>query len=565
MLEKIKVKNIALISEAEICPGRGLNILTGETGAGKSILIDSIFLALGARADRGLIRQGADHAYVELSFNVEDKALAGRLSEIGADIEDGRIILTRRLEKDRNICRINGEVVSGKVLRSAGKLLMDIHSQQEHTELLSHARQLDIVDQFCGKKAEKARADIKELYDRYCDVLRELDEAKSREGSRERDIDLYRYELSEIDAASLVTGEDEELEIEFQRLSNLSRIRELTLSAGELIDSADSQSALAMVGNAIADLKDAQRFDESLGEYADILLDAEENLRDVARKLSRYAENCQGDEERFSEVSLRLDVINRLKTKYGKSIESILAYADEKRELLQRLEDFGQYVLDLENRKEDLKAKLLLQCSGLSGLRKKGGRDFAGKISAVLGDLGFEHVEFEVRITGDEKFLSDDGYDRVCFMISLNAGQEVKPLDEVASGGELSRIMLAVRTLMADTDAIPTLIFDEIDAGISGQTAWKVSEKMAVIGRKHQLICITHLPQIAAMADHHFRIEKSQGKKDTRTDIDKLSGEGMIGEIARLLGSDEITESALDNAGELKRAADGVKEKIALN
>ncbi|MBO4336496.1 MAG: DNA repair protein RecN [Lachnospiraceae bacterium] len=559
MLEEIKVKNVALISEAQLCPGSGLNILTGETGAGKSILIDSIFLALGARADKGLIRQGADHAYVELAFTVEDKALEEKLSDAGAYAENGRIVLARRIEKDRNICRINGELVSGKVLRQAGSLLIDIHSQNEHTQLAAVQRQLEIIDEYCQDKLKAPAGKLEKLYEEYRLAEAELDEAKMRQGHKDRDIDLYRYELAEIEAANLTPGEDEELEGQFHRLSNLSKITGLAYSAKSCIDDENTQCALTMVGNAIGSLREAQRYDESLGAYADALLEAEENLRETARDLSRFIETTDRDEDSLSQISDRLDVINRLKTKYAQTIEGILKYGDEKRELLEKLENFDRYIEELEKKKDKLKQDLLLQCEKVSGIRKRGAKDFSKRLKSELSDLGFEYVSFDAEVASDERYLSKDGYDRLTFMISLNPGQSDKPLSEVASGGEMSRIMLAIKTVMADTDAIPTLIFDEIDAGISGQTAWKVSEKMALIGRRHQLLCITHLPQIAAMADNHFMIEKSLDKKETKTGIMQLEKEGMIGEIARLLGSDEITDSALENARQLKKQADEVK------
>ncbi len=559
MLTELKVKNVALIREAEISFGKGLNILTGETGAGKSILIDSIQLALGARADKGLIRESADHAYVELTFKVDDEMIDAKLRQLEILPEDRQVILSRRLEASRNTCRINGEVVSGKLLRQASALLIDIHGQQEHTTLLQEKKHLEILDRSAGSKLEKQKEKIAELYGTYRELSEKLEEAKSRQGQKERDMDLCRYELGEIEEADLRAGEDDELETEFKRLSNASKIAESLEIAKDALDGFSGESALSLVGTALGSLKDAQRFDDTLGDLSGQLLQTEDMLREIARELMHRTEGMSFDEERMAQVSARLDVINRLKTKYGNSIEEILSYGEEKRKLLEELEDFDAYLAELENRLAKVGAELDEYCNKAHDIREKQAKIFSKDITKALSDLGFAHVEFETRVTQDAQYLGPDGNDHACFFVCLNAGEKLRPLSDVASGGELSRIMLAIKSVMADKDEIPTLIFDEIDAGISGQTAWKVSEKMAVIGRAHQLLCITHLPQIAAMADQHFMIEKNAGKNETRTQIKVLGREGMIGEVARLLGSDEITKTALENAEELKAKADEVK------
>ena len=558
MLKELRVKNVALIHEAALTLGEGLNILTGETGAGKSILIDSIQLALGARADRSLIRQGADSAYVELSF-LPDERCAKKLKELDIDTEDGWIILSRKLDQSKNVCRINGEIVSSRILRQAADLLIDIHGQQEHTQLLNEKKHLEIVDLFCGEKELQLIGDIKNAYDDYTDCKKAFEEAGKNEGQKERQIDQCRYELSEIDGAALRPGEDEELENEYSRLSNRSRIAEAVMNAKELLDSAEGECALSMIGTALGALKDAARFDDGFKADVDSLLELEDGLREEARVLTRYMDNMTTDEGRLSEISDRLDVINRLKLKYGQSIEKVLAYGEGVREKLEQLENFGEYLKALEEKLSASEEKLKKLCKKAHENRVRSGKALAGEIKEALLFLGFEHVEFETKVKEDVSSPGPDGYDHVSFEISLNAGQKLRPLSQVASGGELSRIMLAIKSVMADTDDIGTLIFDEIDAGISGQAAWRVSERMAVIGRSHQLICITHLPQIAAMADTHFCIRKDQGKNDTVTVIETLDGEGSVDEIARLLGSDSVTESALENARELKKKADETK------
>ena len=553
MLEAIRVKNVALIHEAELLLGEGLNVLTGETGAGKSILIDSIHLALGARADKGMIRQGADHAYVELVFSVPDY-LKEELQKVGAEPEDGRLILTRRLENGRSTCRINGEVSNNKVLAQAASLLIDIHGQQENVSLLKEKKHQEILDLYCGRELTTVLEKLAAVYNEHMTLKKKLEESKQRESGRQREMDLAAYEVNEIEEAALKEGEDEELEAEFRRLSGALQISEAVGEAQNSLDGYES-GALEMIGNALARLKEAQRYDD-FSSVTGALLAAEEQVRESARELSRYLESAQPDEGRLQQVGSRLDLINRLKKKYGNTITEITAYAEKRRQELSELEDFEQYLENLEQRIAESKSELDQLCAGAHDLRVKGAGRFAKELATSLLDLGFVHADFEIEVLRKESCLGADGDDHVSFLISLNAGQKKKPLTEVASGGELSRIMLAVKSVMADKDHIPTVIFDEVDAGISGQTAWKVSEKMAVIGRQHQLICITHLPQIAAMADSHFKIEKTETDQAARTAITRLDRDGMIQEVARLLGSDEISESALANATELKDKAE---------
>ena len=558
MLKAIRVKNVALIHEAELLLGEGLNVLTGETGAGKSILIDSIHLALGARADRGLIRQGAQYAYVELEFTVPEY-LTQQLEMMGASPEDGVLILSRRLENGKNICRINGEVASNRLLSQAASLLIDIHGQQENTTLLKEKKHLQILDLYCGRKLSAVSEKLAQAYNDYMELLHKLEESEKRDAGREREMDLAAYEVSEIDEAALQEGEDVRLEAEFKRLSNSMQIMESVSRAKDALDGYEG-GALALLGSCMGQLKEAQRYDD-FGQTTEALLQAEQQMQEAARELSRYLESIDTDPGRLQEISDRLDLINRLKKKYGNSLAQIASYAEQRRQELGELQDYEQFLSSLKAEIKTTRERLEELCSQAHEIREKGGIKLAQELRTALLELGFSHVEFETAIQQDEKYLSAEGNDHVSFLVSLNAGESKRPLTEVASGGEISRIMLAVKAVMADKDRIPTVIFDEVDAGISGQTAWKVSEKMEVIGREHQLICITHLPQIAAMADSHFRIEKTESQKETKTAITKLDKEGMIQEVARLLGSDTITESALVNAAELKEKAQQEKNK----
>ncbi|MCR4691372.1 MAG: DNA repair protein RecN [Lachnospiraceae bacterium] len=561
MLEELKVKNVALISEANLRFGEGLNILTGETGAGKSILIDSIFLALGNRADKGLIRQGAEHAYVELAFRVDREDLKSSLAQLGVADEGGRLILTRRVEKDKSVCRINGEVVSVKLLRQVAELLIDIHGQQENTSLLQERTHLQFLDLYCGQELSDLKEKLAHAYYKHHMLVDNLEEAQGKDSRKEREMDLAIYELSEIEGADLSIGEDEILEDRFRVLSGSEKIAESLKGASDCLDDYEGRGALSLTDRALSFLQDAIKIDPSLSDLAGELSEAEEQMRSAARQIARKLEASVPDEELVRETQARLDEINRLKHKYGNTLEEVLSYAQEKRDLIRKLEDFENYLADLKRQLQESEELLQGLCNRADEIRRKGAEGLEKELMEALPQLGFTHAECRIEVEQDDKYLGKDGNDHVSFLISLNAGENLKNLTEVASGGELSRIMLALKSILAGMDRIPTQIFDEIDAGISGQTAWKVAEKMAAIGRSRQLICITHLPQIAAMADHHFRIVKSQSDTETVTDIRMLDRSGMVEELARLMGSDEISESALSNAEEMKSKADQEKQK----
>lgn len=561
MLESIKVKNVALIDETEIELGNGLNILTGETGAGKSILIDSIHLALGAKADKSLIRKDADYAYVELCFHVDNQETIEKLREMEIYPEkDNRIWLQRRIMENKSTCRMNGETVTGSRLKEAASILIDIHGQHQHQSLLNEKKHLETLDRFCGKELLDEKEKLAGAYRDYIDLKRKYEDILKEDGNKDREISLAQFEIKEIEEANLKIGEDEELEAKFRRLDHIKIIGQQVAMAGQCIDHFDGQSAMTLLSTASKCVQEARQYDESLNEAYENLIQTEELLRDTSRMLHHYLDSLEFDGEEYAYIQNRLDTINRLKDKYGNTVEDILTYAEEKTEFLHKFEDFEQYKEQLAQDTEGAYDRLLLLCKNVSKLRKKQARELAVKMQNALIDLNFVHVSFEIEVDFDERHLGRDGMDSVRFLISLNAGEDKKPLAQVASGGELSRIMLALKSVMADKDEIDTLIFDEIDSGISGMTAWKVSEKLAILGKRHQVICITHLAQIAAMADVHFKIEKMQSEDNTRTNLIYLKKEGMIEELGRLLGSDVLTTAVLENARELKSQAEKVKQ-----
>ncbi len=561
MLERLVVKNVALIDESEVEFQNGLNILTGETGAGKSILIDSIHLALGGKADKNLIRQGAEYAYVELTFHVTGETVKKELREleIFPDEED-KVILQRRIMPGKSSCRLNGESVSGKVLKEAASILIDIHGQHEHQSLLNEKKHLEVLDLYCGETLAQIKKQIAEVYIKYTDVEKELQQAVDEDKVKDREIALAQFELKEIEEADLVDGEDVTLEEEFRRMEHIKLIGESVAIAGQCLRSYDHENAETLIERATKCVNDALVFDGELKEAADALIQAQELVRDAGRFLQNYMEHLEIDGQRYQYVKERLDTLNRLKTKYGNSIDEILAYAQEKSDYLNKFEDFEQYKQKMAEQKELLLKEIIDLCKKAHECRKKQALVLQKKMQEALLELNFPYARFEIEVTEDMKYLSKSGNNQVRFLISLNAGEVLKPLTQVASGGELSRIMLALKTLLAGQDEIETLIFDEIDAGISGKTAWKVSERLGVLGKHRQVICITHLPQIAAMADSHFMIEKQQTSNQTSTTLTELDEQGMLAEIARLLGGDVITDVVMQNAKELKEMAIHTKQ-----
>ncbi len=557
MLQSLHVKNLALIEEIEVDFKEGLNILTGETGAGKSIILGSVNLALGGRYTKDIIRKGADHGFVELTFFVEDERLLERLRSLDIFPEDGIVVLSRRLMEKRSISRINGETVTMGLLKEAASALIDIHGQHEHQSLLYKKNHLEIVDAFAGEAVKECKGCVRDAYNEYRRYQKELNEAGMDEAQRARELSLLQFESAEIREANPLPGEDEELEGMYRRMVNGKRIAESAAEA-YAYTSEDDASASENLSRAIRAMSEIAECDEAAGELRSQLEEIDNLLNDFNRELSEYSKSFEFSEEEFYETENRLNELNRLKVKYGNSVEEILSYCEEQEKKIEKLTDYESYIDGLIKKCEESEKKLDRDTKKLTKLRKEQAKLLESAICEGLKELNFPDVQFQIQVDKLGDFTAN-GKDDVEFLISLNPGQPVKPLANVASGGELSRIMLAIKTVMADRDAIETLIFDEIDVGISGRTAQKVSEKMAVIGKGHQVICITHLAQIAAMADHHFVIEKTVGEMDTRTDIRPMDEKESIEELARILGGAKITDAVMQNAKEMKELAKQVK------
>lgn len=557
MLQSLHVKNLALIEEIEVEFRKGLNILTGETGAGKSIILGSVNLALGGRYTKDMIRRGADYGFVELVFYVENQNQIQALEALNIFPEDGMIVLGRRLMDGRSVSRINGETVTMAALKAAASVLIDIHGQHEHQSLLYKKNHLGIVDAFAGDRIAKEKEKVASSYRAYKDYKKKFSEADIDESQRAKDLAFLKFEVSEIEDACLREGEDEELESLFRRMENSRKIAEGTAAAYAFTSEEDG-SASENLSRAIRELSEASTYDDRASELYEQLVEIDSLLNDFNRELSDYSKSLEFSEEEFYETETRLNDINRLKTKYGNTIGEILDYLSEQRRKIEQLEDYENYLAELRTQCEASEEELKDYSDRLTNIRKEQAKLLEQEIEKGLVDLNFEDVKFEISFA-DAADYSANGRDDVEFMISLNPGQPVRPLVDVASGGELSRIMLVIKSVMAKRDDIETLIFDEIDVGISGRTAQKVSEKMAVIGKEHQVICITHLSQIAAMADSHYLIEKKVEAEDTTTSIRRLNEKESVEELARILGGAKITDAVLENAREMKELAKQMK------
>lgn len=557
MLQNIYVKNLALIDEIEIDLKKGLNILTGETGAGKSIILGSIHLALGGRYSSELLRNEDEAAYVELTFFVENTNLLQQLSAFDISAEDGVVVLSRKMIGKRSVCKINGETVSAATLKEVAAVLIDIHGQHEHQSLLYKKNHLEILDSFAKQDIQELKLQISEWYQIYRRQKEELNEAQLDEKQRIKELGFLEFEIQEIEQANLKPEEDQVLEEEYRRMLNSKKIAG-SLEEAYRYTAGSGTNASDLLSRGIRSLQEAANYDDQARSLYEQLAEVDSLLNDFNRELSNYCAASEFSEEDFYEVESRLNEINRLKAKYGNTMEEIDTYLEEKKERLSQLQDYDQYIERLQNSLKETEGHLRKCSEELSGLRKEAAIGLTECIKNELQDLNFLNVQFEIHFESLQDYTAN-GLDEVEFMISMNPGEPVRSLGEVASGGELSRIMLAIKTVLAEKDQIETLIFDEIDVGISGRTAQKVSEKMAVIGRNHQVICITHLAQIAAMADAHFCIEKNVSGGKTQTSISLLNEKEEITELARILGGAEITETVLRSAAEMKELAKRTK------
>ena len=560
MLQNLHVKNLALIDETEVEFTNGLNILSGETGAGKSIIIGSINLALGEKVSKEMLRDNGETAFVELIFHVENENTIAKLKALDVDPEDGTVILSRKITSGRAVGRVNGEAVSVSRMKEIASLLIDIHGQHEHQSLLSKRKHIEILDAYAKDAIGDKKDKTAEAYRRYRALKDEWEHSNVDAEERKRELSFLEYEVKEIEDAQLHNGEDEELEQQYRRFSNGKKIME-GVNGAYAITGGEMENASEMIGRAVRELSAVSSYDEAVAGLEGQLAEVDNLLSDFNHEISSYISGADFDDEAFYQIEKRLDLINHLKSKYGNTITEILNEYEKKQKRIQVLSDYDSYLADMERELKKSKEELEQFCCELSEIRKKEAVKLTKAIRRALLDLNFLDVTFEMKFDRTEDYTAS-GYDAPEFLISTNPGETVKPLGKVVSGGELSRIMLGIKTVMAETDEIESLIFDEIDSGISGRTAQMVSEKMNLLGKNHQIICITHLPQIAAMADSHYLIEKSVENQSTHSRIHKLDQEQSVRELARMLGGVEITDTVIQNAREMKEMAHQKKVDI---
>lgn len=555
MLEGLHVKNLVIIDEAEVSFGGGLNILTGETGAGKSVVIGSINLALGAKAGKSLVRAGKESGFVELIFSVNND-VGDKLRRLDIIPEDGLVVITRKFTGERSVSKINGETVTLSKVKEAAALLLDIHGQTENQTLQLSKNHLELLDKYLKEEVKPYKKRLKDLVTEYRNKENELLGYSADEASISRELDFLKYECKEIESAKLVKDEEEELDKKVRKYSSSSKIVSLIEEARKnLSDNGGADDSIGSIVRAMSRLSDV---DETSVELLNQISEIESLLNDFERSLSDYADDNVFDEVDFMQSEARLDKIRGIYAKHGGSYKTTIDFLDASLAQIEKLEHASEYKEKLSMEVEKLKKVILSECDELTKVRKRGALKLSKLVKQSLIDLNFLQVEFDVEFAGSKDFTSK-GNDEIIFKISTNPGEPMRSISEVASGGELSRIMLALKSVMADTDEIPTMIFDEVDTGISGRTAQMVAEKMALLSAKRQIIAITHLAQIAAMADNHYLIEKKADQNHTATDIRRLDEAEEVSELARILGGVAVTENVINSAREMKKLATDTK------
>lgn len=560
MLTHLHVKNLAVVEDIEVDFSEGLNIITGETGAGKSVIIGSVNLALGGKINAGMIRDGAPYALVEIVFSVSERE-AEALKQYDIYPEDGQVIISRKIMNGRSTNRVNGETVTVAMLKKISGGLIDIHGQHEHQSLLYPENHLLIVDRFDRDAIYPVKEKVAELYSEYVAVKKEYDTMCVSEEERSRELAFLEFERGEIEEAAVVAGEEEELEATYRKLKNSGNVLK-AVSEAYGYTKEGSYNAGNLISDALGALNEVAGYDEAVDDYIRSLIDVDNILEDINHELSSYISRYSFDDELFEQTEKRLDFIRKLFAKYGGTYERMEEHYNEVIERYRLLSEYEKNSAILEEKLGSIKEELDAFSKKLTLLR----RESAGKLCKLTRDalesLNFLNVNFDVEVNSDREY-SANGTDRAEFLISTNPGEAVRPLADIASGGELSRIMLAIKSVLADKDSINTLVFDEIDAGISGRTAQMVSEKLAYISRNHQVICITHLAQIASMADAHYLIEKHQTEDGrTKTLISLLDEKKSEGELARILGGAKITDLVITSAAEMKKLAKQWKKNL---
>ena len=560
MLLNVHIKNIALIDDANVNFTDNLNILTGETGAGKSIIMGALKIGMGDKLPKDIVREADKEGFCQLLFLVDDEQVFEQIKQIGIEpTDDGEILITRRIMNSRTINTINDMAVTAAKLREVSAFLIDIHTQHQQQTLLKKNEHMKLLDKFGKSSIEPLRQVVAKRHAEYETLVEQMNSLSMDEAERTRRAEFLKYQIAEIESANVKPGEDEDIEHQYNKMVNS---RDIVAAASEVysVTGYESQSSAGNeIGRVLGNLKGIKELDDEIDGLYGQLENIDALLNDFNVELSNYMQSMNFDDSEFREVESRLDVINDIKGKYGNTIDDVDRYLEESKAEYEKLSEYDEYIAELSGKINKAKKLMLDAADKLSVERKKQAKLMCREIKAALSDLSFMQLDFDM-VFDRLPECTANGIDDCYFVISTNVGEKMRPLYDVASGGELSRIMLAVKSCMAAEDNIGTLVFDEIDVGISGRAAQAVAEKMALISRKHQVISITHLPQIAAMADSHYLIEKSADAGKTVTKIVRLSDAESVTEIARLLGGASITDAVMGNALEMKQMAEKTKK-----
>ena len=560
MLLNVHIKNIALIDDANVNFTDNLNILTGETGAGKSIIMGALKIGMGDKLPKDIVREPDKEGFCQLLFLVDDPQVIEQIRDLGVEpSEDGEILIMRRINNSRTINTINDMAVTAAKLREVSALLIDMHTQHQQQTLLKKAEHMKLLDKYGRASIDPLKQKVAECHREYVTFRREMDELSMDEAERSRKVEFLKYQIAEIESANIKTGEDEDVEHQYNRMVNSRDIVAAASDVYSVTGYESSSSAGNEIGRALASMKGIKDLDGEIDGLYSQLENIDALLNDFNVELNDYMQSMDFDDSEFRSVESRLDVINDIKGKYGSTVEEVFKYLEDSRKEYERLSEYDEYISGLSDKIKKVEKAMLKAADALTAERQRQAENLCRDIRDALADLSFMEVRFDM-VFDRLPECTANGIDDCYFVISTNVGEKMRPLYDVASGGELSRIMLAIKSCMASEDNIGTLVFDEIDVGISGRAAQKVAEKMAVISRSHQVISITHLPQIAAMADSHYLIEKSADEGKTVTRIVRLNDEESTEEIARLLGGVTITEAVMSNAREMKQMAEKTKK-----
>lgn len=538
MITSLHIKNIGIIDEININLNEGFNVLTGETGAGKTLIIDSLQIIAGGRFSKEMIRRGENQSYVEMSLYLPNKGF-----------EEDTVIVSREMNiKGKNLCKINGRLVTVSELKEFMKDIIDIHGQNDNQSILDNSTHIGLIDGFADSEISNVKNEYTELYKEYQQTKKALNDNYGDDREKQRKLDLLRYEVEEIENANLKIGEEEEIEEKRKIISSSEKIVNNLQEAEMQI----SENVIENLNIAIRSMEKIETYKEEYATLVGELKNAYYELQEAARDISSNREDIYFDEEEQKEIEERWDLIHSLKRKYGNTIEEILKYKEEKSEEINQIENLDEYILSLKKQKQKLEKQMLELANKMHLIRAKYGEKLSAEINSELQDLEMKNAKFSVHFENNEKIeFNKDGLDKIEFMIQTNVGEEAKPLTKIASGGEMSRIMLAIKNVLADVDKIPVLIFDEIDTGISGIAANSTGEKMKSISKSHQVICVTHQASIAAKGDYNYYISKQVVNEKTSTKIKLLNENEVINEIARI-SSGSISEASINHAKELR-------------